>query len=205
MHFKLLAKDKDSEARCGILTTGHGEIHTPIFMPVGTVGTVKAVHARELKQDIQAEIILGNTYHLYLRPGTEVLQAAGGLHKFNAWDRPILTDSGGFQVFSLTDNRKITEEGVIFRSHIDGSKHMFTPEKVMDIHDPTLRHAPPLSLSNLCTRIPVLWGISFAHIHTAVPLNPAGQHNVPASAGSVPTSSWHTGSRCFPEDIRQKP
>lgn len=133
MHFKLLAKDKDSEARCGILTTGHGEIHTPIFMPVGTVGTVKAVHARELKQDIQAEIILGNTYHLYLRPGTEVLQAAGGLHKFNAWDRPILTDSGGFQVFSLTDNRKITEEGVIFRSHIDGSKHMFTPEKVMDI------------------------------------------------------------------------
>ena len=133
MHFKLLAKDKDSEARCGILTTGHGEIHTPIFMLFGTVGTVKAVHARELKQDIQAEIILGNTYHLYLRPGTEVLQAAGGLHKFNAWDRPILTDSGGFQVFSLTDNRKITEEGVIFRSHIDGSKHMFTPEKVMDI------------------------------------------------------------------------
>ena len=95
MHFNLLAKDKESEARCGILTTDHGEIHTPIFMPVGTVGTVKAVHARELKQDIQAEIILGNTYHLYLRPGTEVLQAAGGLHKFNAWDRPILTDSGG--------------------------------------------------------------------------------------------------------------
>lgn len=133
MQFNLLAKDKQSEARCGILTTGHGDIHTPVFMPVGTVGTVKAVHARELKQDINAEIILGNTYHLYLRPGTEVLQAAGGLHRFNSWDRPILTDSGGFQVFSLTDNRKITEEGVIFRSHIDGSKHMFTPENVMDI------------------------------------------------------------------------
>lgn len=133
MQFNLLAKDKQSKARCGILTTGHGDIHTPVFMPVGTVGTVKAVHARELKQDINAEIILGNTYHLYLRPGTEVLQAAGGLHRFNSWDRPILTDSGGFQVFSLTDNRKITEEGVIFRSHIDGSKHMFTPENVMDI------------------------------------------------------------------------
>lgn len=133
MHYTLIAKDKNSEARCGVLTTAHGEIHTPIFMPVGTVGTVKAVHARELKEDIRAEIILGNTYHLYLRPGTEVLQAAGGLHKFNAWDRPILTDSGGFQVFSLTENRKITEEGVIFRSHIDGSKHIFTPENVMDI------------------------------------------------------------------------
>lgn len=133
MQYTLLAKDKNSEARCGVLTTAHGEIHTPIFMPVGTVGTVKAVHARELKADIGAEIILGNTYHLYLRPGTEVLQAAGGLHRFNAWDRPILTDSGGFQVFSLTGNRKITEEGVIFRSHIDGSKHIFTPEKVMDI------------------------------------------------------------------------
>lgn len=133
MHYTLIAKDKNSEARCGVLTTAHGEIHTPIFMPVGTVGTVKAVHARELKEDIRAEIILGNTYHLYLRPGTEVLQAAGGLHKFNAWDRPILTDSGGFQVFSLTENRKITEEGVIFRSHIDGSEHIFTPENVMDI------------------------------------------------------------------------
>ncbi len=133
MQFTLLAQDKNTDARCGLLTTAHGEIHTPIFMPVGTVGTVKAVHTRELKQDIGAEIILGNTYHLYLRPGTGVLQAAGGLHKFNSWDRPILTDSGGFQVFSLTDNRKITEEGVIFRSHIDGSKHMFTPENVMDI------------------------------------------------------------------------
>lgn len=133
MEFTLLAKDKQSEARCGVLSTAHGEIHTPIFMPVGTVGTVKAVHARELKQDIAAEIILGNTYHLYLRPGTEVLKAAGGLHRFNSWDRPILTDSGGFQVFSLTANRKITEEGVMFRSHIDGSKHLFTPENVMDI------------------------------------------------------------------------
>lgn len=133
MQFKLLAKDKNSEARCGVISTAHGEIRTPIFMPVGTLGSVKAVHARELKQDVNADIILGNTYHLYLRPGTEVLEAAGGLHRFNSWDRPILTDSGGFQVFSLTDNRKITEEGVIFRSHIDGSKHVFTPENVMDI------------------------------------------------------------------------
>ncbi len=134
MQYTLLAKDKDSEARCGVLTTAHGEIHTPIFMPVGTVGSVKAVHMRELREDIRAEIILGNTYHLYLRPGTEVLEAAGGLHRLNGWDRPILTDSGGFQVFSLTDTgRKITEEGVTFRSHIDGSKHLFTPENVMDI------------------------------------------------------------------------
>ena len=134
MQYTLLAKDKNSEARCGVLTTAHGEIHTPVFMPVGTVGSVKAVHMRELKEDIRAEIILGNTYHLYLRPGTEILQAAGGLHRFNGWDRPILTDSGGFQVFSLTGTgRKITEEGVTFRSHIDGSKHLFTPENVMDI------------------------------------------------------------------------
>ena len=134
MHFSLSVKDKRSKARCGVLTTAHGEIHTPIFMPVGTVGSVKAVHMRELKEDIGAEIILGNTYHLYLRPGTEILQEAGGLHRFNGWDRPILTDSGGFQVFSLTDTgRKITEEGVTFRSHIDGSRHLFTPEGVMDI------------------------------------------------------------------------
>ena len=133
MKYTLLAKDKNSDARCGVLTTNHGNIETPIFMPVGTVGTVKAVHARELKEDIKAQIILGNTYHLYLRPGTEVLEEAGGLHKFNSWDCPILTDSGGFQVFSLGDCRKITEEGVVFRSHIDGSKHLFTPENVMDI------------------------------------------------------------------------
>ena len=134
MQYTLLAKDKNSEARCGVLKTAHGEIHTPIFMPVGTVGAVKAVQMRELKEDIQAEIILGNTYHLYLRPGTGVLEAAGGLHRFNSWNRPILTDSGGFQVFSLTDTgRKISEEGVTFRSHIDGSKHLFTPENVMDI------------------------------------------------------------------------
>lgn len=133
MKYTLLAKDKNSDARCGVLTTNHGNIETPIFMPVGTVGTVKAVHARELKEDIKAQIILGNTYHLYLRPGTEVLEEAGGLHKFNSWDRPILTDSGGFQVFSLGDCRKIAEEGVVFRSHIDGSKHLFTPENVMDI------------------------------------------------------------------------
>ena len=134
MQYTLLHQDPHSNARCGVLTTAHGDIQTPIFMPVGTVGSVKAVHMRELKEDIRAEIILGNTYHLYLRPGTDVLQAAGGLHRFNGWDRPILTDSGGFQVFSLTDTgRKITEEGVTFRSHLDGSRHLFTPEGVMDI------------------------------------------------------------------------
>jgi len=133
MHFQLLHTDNYSNARAGLITTGHGTIETPIFMPVGTQGAVKAVHISELKTDIKAEIILGNTYHLYLRPGIEILEEAGGLHRFNSWDRPILTDSGGFQVFSLTENRKIKEEGVEFRSHIDGSKHLFTPEKVVDI------------------------------------------------------------------------
>lgn len=133
MTFQISAKDPGSQARAGKLTTAHGEIPTPIFMPVGTAGSVKAVHQRELKVDIDAKIILGNTYHLYLRPGLEVLHKAGGLHKFNGWDRPILTDSGGYQVYSLGANRKITEEGVIFKSHIDGSRHTFTPEGVMDI------------------------------------------------------------------------
>lgn len=133
MDFELISKDKNSEARAGVITTDHGKIETPIFMPVGTVGSVKAVHVHELKEDIKAQIILGNTYHLYLRPGTEILEKAGGLHKFNSWDGPILTDSGGFQVFSLSDNRKLKEEGAYFRSHIDGSKHLFTPEGVVDI------------------------------------------------------------------------
>lgn len=133
MDFQLQHTDSGSNARAGLITTDHGQIETPIFMPVGTVGSVKAVHMTELKQDIGAQIILGNTYHLYLRPGLEVLQQAGGLHKFNSWDGPILTDSGGFQVFSLTENRKLTQEGAEFRSHLDGSKHFFTPEKVMDI------------------------------------------------------------------------
>lgn len=133
MTFQLIANDPKSNARAGILTTGHGEIQTPIFMPVGTAGSVKAVHQRELHNDIKAEIILGNTYHLYLRPGIELLEKAGGLHKFNGWNRPILTDSGGYQVYSLSENRKIIEEGVTFKSHIDGSKHHFTPESVMDI------------------------------------------------------------------------
>ena len=133
MQFQLLHTDNYSKARAGLITTGHGTIETPIFMPVGTQGAVKAVHINELKNDIQAEIILGNTYHLYLRPGTEILEQAGGLHRFNSWNLPILTDSGGFQVFSLTASRKITEAGVEFRSHIDGSKHLFTPEKVIDI------------------------------------------------------------------------
>ena len=133
MRFELSATDSYSSARAGLLHTDHGIIETPIFMPVGTQAAVKAVHMPELKTDIKAQIILGNTYHLYLRPGTEILEKAGGLHKFNSWDGPILTDSGGFQVFSLSENRKLTEEGVYFRSHIDGSKHLFTPEGVMDI------------------------------------------------------------------------
>ncbi|WP_343537059.1 tRNA guanosine(34) transglycosylase Tgt [Sphingobacterium thalpophilum] len=132
MKFTLQAQDKLSKARAGVVETAHGPIQTPIFMPVGTAGTVKAIHQHELKNDIEAQIILGNTYHLYLRPGLKVLNKAGGLHKFNGWDRPILTDSGGYQVYSLTEVRKIKEEGVTFRSHIDGSKHLFTPENVMD-------------------------------------------------------------------------
>jgi queuine tRNA-ribosyltransferase len=133
LQFQLQATDTGSRARAGKITTDHGEIETPIFMPVGTVGSVKAVTQQQLKADVQAQIILGNTYHLYLRPGLEVLEAAGGLHRFNGWDRPILTDSGGFQVFSLSGTRKISEEGVLFQSHIDGSRHLFTPERVMDI------------------------------------------------------------------------
>lgn len=132
MKFKLAVQDKNCKARAGEITTDHGTIQTPIFMPVGTAATVKAVHQRELSEDIKAQIILGNTYHLYLRPGLETLRLAGGLHKFNGWDKPILTDSGGYQVYSLTEVRKIKEEGVTFRSHIDGSKHLFTPENVMD-------------------------------------------------------------------------
>ena len=133
MTFELQHTDTLSNARAGLLTTGHGQIQTPIFMPVGTVGSVKGLTVRDLKEEVKAQIILGNTYHLYLRPGTEILEKAGGLHKFNGWDRPILTDSGGFPVFSLTGIRKLTEEGCTFRSHLDGSKHMFTPERVMDI------------------------------------------------------------------------
>lgn len=133
MNFELQHTDKSTSARAGLITTDHGQIETPIFMPVGTQGSVKAVHIPELTNDIKAQIILGNTYHLYLRPGLEILKQAGGLHKFNSWNKPILTDSGGFQVFSLAENRKLTEEGAIFRSHIDGSKHIFTPERVIDI------------------------------------------------------------------------
>ncbi|MBR4160611.1 MAG: tRNA guanosine(34) transglycosylase Tgt [Bacteroidaceae bacterium] len=133
MTFELQHTDPLSNARAGLLTTDHGQIQTPIFMPVGTVGSVKGLTVRDLKEEVKAQIILGNTYHLYLRPGTEILEKAGGLHKFNGWDGPILTDSGGFQVFSLTGIRKLTEEGCTFRSHLDGSKHMFTPERVMDI------------------------------------------------------------------------
>ena len=133
MKFSLLHTDPKSKARAGTLDTDHGTIETPIFMPVGTAGTVKAVHQKELKEDIGAQIILGNTYHLYLRPGLDVIEQAGGLHKFNGWDKPLLTDSGGYQIFSLANNRKLTEQGAEFMSHIDGSKHFFTPESVMDI------------------------------------------------------------------------
>ena len=133
MKFDLLQKDPQSKARAGSITTDHGVIETPIFMPVGTVASVKGVHQRELKEDINPDIILGNTYHLYLRPQTEILEKAGGLHQFMNWDRNILTDSGGYQVYSLSSNRKIKEEGVKFKSHIDGSYHFFTPENVMEI------------------------------------------------------------------------
>lgn len=133
MKFEIIHRDTNTKARTGLISTDHGVIETPIFMPVGTAGTVKGVHFSELENDIYAQIILGNTYHLYLRPGIEILKKAGGLHKFNGWNKPILTDSGGFQVFSLAENRKITDEGVIFKSHIDGSKHVFTPENVVDI------------------------------------------------------------------------
>ena len=133
LQFNLAYQSKTGASRAGTISTDHGEIQTPIFMPVGTIGSVKAVTQQQLKKDINAQIILGNTYHLYLRPGTEVMEAAGGLHCFMGWDRPILTDSGGYQVFSLASNRKIKPEGVLFQSHIDGSKHLFSPEKVMDI------------------------------------------------------------------------
>lgn len=133
MEFKVVAASEGTNARAGLIQTDHGHIETPIFMPVGTCAAVKGVHMRELRDDIKAQIILGNTYHLYLRPGTDILHRAGGLHKFGGWNRPILTDSGGFQVFSLAENRKLTEEGAWFRSHIDGSKHLFTPEKTVDI------------------------------------------------------------------------
>ncbi len=133
MKFSIVSNDAKSNARAGVLQTDHGPIETPIFMPVGTAGTIKACHIRDVHDEVKAQIILGNTYHLYLRPGLEVLEAVGGLHKFNGWDRPILTDSGGFQVFSLTGIRKMKEEGVTFQSHIDGSRHLFTPENVMDI------------------------------------------------------------------------
>ena len=133
MKFEISQHDTGSKARAGKLNTDHGVIETPIFMPVGTVGTVKGIHQKELEDVINADIILGNTYHLYLRPGIDIISKAGGIHKFISWNRPILTDSGGYQVYSLSNNRKIKEEGVMFRSHIDGSKHFFTPEKAIDI------------------------------------------------------------------------
>ncbi|MFZ4521582.1 MAG: tRNA guanosine(34) transglycosylase Tgt [Bacteroidales bacterium] len=133
MKFELSHRDKSSSARAGLLTTDHGAIESPFFMPVGTAGTIKALHIKDLREEIKAQIMLSNTYHLYLRPGVDIVSAAGGLHKFNGWDKPILTDSGGYQIYSLGDIRKFTDDGVIFQSHIDGSKHVFTPEKAVDV------------------------------------------------------------------------
>jgi queuine tRNA-ribosyltransferase len=163
LQFELKKNDERSNARAGRMMTDHGEIETPIFMPVGTVGSVKAVTQQQLKNDIKAQIILGNTYHLYLRPGIEVLQHAGGLHQFMNWDRPILTDSGGYQVFSLSGTRKITEEGVLFQSHIDGSKHLFTPEKVMDIQRSI--GADIIMAFDECTAYPVEYAAAQGSMH----------------------------------------
>jgi len=163
MKFKLESKDPNSKARAGEIQTDHGLIQTPIFMPVGTAGSVKAVHQRELTYDVKAQIILGNTYHLYLRPGLEVLEKAGGLHKFMGWSSPILTDSGGYQVFSLEGNRKIKEEGVVFKSHIDGSKHHFTPESVMDIQRTI--GADIIMAFDECTPFPCDWSYAKNSMH----------------------------------------
>ena len=163
MKFKLESKDQNSKARAGEIQTDHGLIQTPIFMPVGTAGSVKAVHQRELTYDVKAQIILGNIYHLYLRPGLEVLEKAGGLHKFMGWSSPILTDSGGYQVFSLEGNRKIKEEGVVFKSHIDGSKHHFTPESVMDIQRTI--GADIIMAFDECTPFPCDWSYAKNSMH----------------------------------------
>lgn len=163
MDFILTHKDEHSKARAGVITTDHGEIKTPIFMPVGTAGTVKAVHQRELEEDIKAQIILGNTYHLYLRPGLEVIEAAGGLHKFNGWEKPILTDSGGYQVYSLSGTRKIEEEGVNFRSHIDGSSHFFSPERAIDIQ--RVIGADIIMAFDECTPYPCEYNYAKASMH----------------------------------------
>lgn len=163
MNFELSAKDPDSKARAGILNTDHGQIETPVFMPVGTAGTVKAVHIKELSEDIRAQIILGNTYHLYLRPGLDIIGKAGGLHRFNGWAHPILTDSGGYQVYSLTDIRKMNDEGVVFQSHIDGSRHMFTPENVMDIQRQI--GADIIMAFDECTPYPCEYGYASHSMH----------------------------------------
>jgi queuine tRNA-ribosyltransferase len=163
MDFKISTVDKDTRARAGVVTTDHGEIETPIFMPVGTGGTVKGVHQKELDEDIKAQIILGNTYHLYLRPGLDVLKEAGGLHKFNGWDKPILTDSGGYQVYSLSARRKIKEEGVTFKSHIDGSKHFFSPEYAMDVQ--RVIGADIIMAFDECTPYPCEYGYAQNSMH----------------------------------------
>lgn len=178
MTFDLQYTDPKSNARAGLITTDHGQIETPIFMPVGTLGTVKGVHLHELKEDIKAQIILGNTYHLYLRPGLDIIERAGGLHKFNGFDRPMLTDSGGFQVFSLSGIRKMREEGVEFRSHIDGSKHLFTPERVMDI-ERTIGADIMMALTNVLREPQIMntQKINAAYPSLAGPLHKTFQRN----------------------------
>ncbi|MDA3819763.1 MAG: tRNA guanosine(34) transglycosylase Tgt [Candidatus Delongbacteria bacterium] len=197
MSFQIAGKDKGSDARAGVLKTSHGDIMTPVFMPVGTLGTVKGVDFTFLEQDIKAQIILGNTYHLFLRPGLQVIENAGGLHKFNSWTKPILTDSGGYQVFSLADNRKITDEGVTFKSHIDGSSHLFTPENVVD----TQRSigADIMMALDECTPYPCEYDYAkksmqlthrwlergFKHVQQTAPMYGYDQHYFPIVQGSV--------------------
>lgn len=184
MQFTLNHKDPETKARAGVIHTDHGSIETPIFMPVGTAATVKGVHQRELKEEINPDIILGNTYHLYLRPGTEIIRKAGGLHRFMNWDRPILTDSGGYQVYSLSANRKIKEEGVKFKSHIDGSYHVFTPENVMEIQKTI--GADIIMAFDECTPYPCDYHYAKRSMHMTPSLVGSLYH----TPGKVPRSLW---------------
>ncbi len=191
MTFDLLTTDPHSKARAGVVHTDHGSIETPIFMPVGTAGTVKAVQQRDLKDDIKAQIILGNTYHLYLRPGLDVISKAGGLHKFNGWDGPILTDSGGYQVYSLSGTRKIKEEGVKFRSHIDGSQHLFSPEGVMDIQRTI--GADIIMAFDECTP----WPCEYDYAARSLDMTHRWLKRCIASASTAPRATTATPRRCF--------
>jgi queuine tRNA-ribosyltransferase len=207
MIFELFHNDTKTRARTGRIITAHGEIETPVFMPVGTAGTVKAVHQRELRDDLKAQIILGNTYHLYLRPGVEIIKKAGGLHRFIGWDKPILTDSGGYQVFSLADIRKISDEGALFTSHIDGSKHLFTPENIVDIQRAI--GADMIMALDECTKYPIEYkeakkSMNLTHQWLArgmkqfdktEPLYGFEQHYFPIVQGSVYTDLRETSAK----------